>query len=142
VRAQYATDLVVDVSGTLPNAGIASPTRVLDTRPPGGADPHLDHVVHVGPANAVVALQVTTDNYVTGTGWTAVFACNVGFNGTSSMNNTANAIASNLVLVPTDASGNVCVRSYQPTDLVVDPLGTLPGAAIHSPDRILDTRRR
>jgi hypothetical protein len=141
VRAQHATDLVVDVSGTLANTGITSPTRVLDTRPPGGANPQIDHVVHVGPANTVVALQVTTDNYVTGVGWTAAYACAAGYTGTSSLNNTANPVASNLVLAPTDAGGNVCVRSYQPTDLVVDLLGTLPGAAIHSPDRILDTRR-
>ena len=140
VRSQFATDLVVDVSGTLPASAIASPRRVLDTRPPGGANPQVERVVNVGPANAVVALQVTTDNYVTGTGWTAVYNCAVGYMGTSSLNNTGNAIASNLVIVPTDASGNVCVRSLQPTDVVVDLLGTLPGAAIHSPERILDTR--
>jgi hypothetical protein len=140
VRAQHATDLVVDVSGTLPGSAIASPTRVLDSRPPGGSSPATARTVHVGPANAVAVLQVTTDNYDTGTGWTSVFACATGFEGTSSLNNTANPIASNLVIVPTDASGNVCVTSYQPTDLIVDLLGTIANSQIHSPVRILDTR--
>lgn len=140
VRAQHATDLAVDVSGTLAGASITTPQRVLDTRLPAGSAPATERVVHVGPASTVVAVQLTTDNYATGSGWTAAFACATGYQNTSSLNNTADPVASNLAIVPTDANGNICVRSYQPTDLVVDLLGTLPGAQIQSPVRIFDTR--
>jgi hypothetical protein len=144
VRAQHATQLVVDVSGTLGAAVIHSPIRVLDTRPvPGGPSaptPANDRTVHVGPPNAVVVLQLTTDNYSTGTGWTDVFACAAGFTGASSLNNTDNPIASNLVIATTDGNGNVCVKSYRPTDLVVDLAGTLTDARIGNPTRVFDTR--
>jgi glucose/arabinose dehydrogenase len=140
VRAQSDTDLIVDVAGTLDRADVHGPQRVLDTRVPGSSTVASSRQVHVGPANAVVVLQVTTDDYVTGTGWTAVFSCAAGSAGTSSLNNTANPIASNLVIVPTDAGGNVCVSSYQPTDLIVDLAGTLGNAQIHSPTRIFDSR--
>ena len=140
VRSQFDTDLVVDVAGTLDRTSVASPTRVLDSRVPASA-PATDRRVHVGPANAVAVVQVTTDNYTGGTGWTAVYACAAGFTGTSSLNNTANPIASNLAIVPTDANGDVCVRSLFATDLVVDFAGTLGNAQIHSPNRIFDSRR-
>ena len=141
VRSQFDTDLVVDVAGTLDRTSVTSPTRVLDTRVP-TSSPATDRRVHVGPANAIAVVQVTTDNYTGGTGWTAAYAYATGFTGTSSLNNTANPIASNLAIVPTDANGDVCVRSLFATDLVVDFAGTLGNAQIHSPNRIFDSRVR
>ncbi len=98
--------------------------------------------MHTGVKNAVVVAQLTTDNYQGGTGWTAAYGCADGFRGTSSTNNTDNPIASNLVIVPTDANGDFCVISYRPTDLIVDLAGSLPGAAIGTANRVLDTRRQ
>src|SRR3954454_374760 len=104
----------------------------------GGRSQHF--VVSTGLPSTNVVLQLTTDNYETGTGWTAAYACAAGFKGTSSSNNNDTPIASNLVIVPTDVNGDVCVQAYRPTDLIVDLAGSLPGAAIHTPDRVLDTR--
>jgi len=159
VHSQLPTDIIVDVVGTLTNANIVAPTRVLDTRycglviPPAGGDggppvchapftwPTVsDYVVHTGISNSIVAAQITTDYYVGGVGYTSVFACADGFRGTSSLNNTGNQLASNLVIVPTDADGDFCVQSEHPTDLIVDLIGTLGGADIQTPTRILDTR--
>ena len=100
----------------------------------GGRSQHF--VVNTGLPNTNVVLQLTTDNYETGTGWTAAYACAAGFKGTSSSNNNDNPIASNLVIVPTDVNGDVCVESYRATDLIVDLAGSLPGATIHTPERV------
>lgn len=141
IKSLYPSDHVVDVLGTIGDASIHSPDRVFDSRRPGIAPGATPGAVNVGIPNAVAVLQVTTDNYVGGSGWTAVFGCQEGFHGTSSLNNTTNPIASNLVIVPTDANGNVCLQSYRPTDVIVDVIGTLTNSAIHTPDRILDTRK-
>ena len=139
VRRQFDTDLVVDVAGTLDRR--PSPARRGCSTRAAGLRSGDDRRVHVGPANAIAVVQLTTDNYTGGTGWTAVYACAAGFTGTSSLNNSANPVASNLAIVPTDASGDVCVRSLFATDLVVDFAGTLGNAQIHSPTRIFDSRR-
>lgn len=99
-----------------------------------------DFRVHVGPINAVVVAQLTTDNYTGGSGWTAAFSCATGYQGTSSLNNNASPVASNLVIVPSDANGDICVKALYPTDLIVDVSGTLGASDIHTPIRVLDTR--
>jgi hypothetical protein len=62
-----------------------------------------------------------------------VFGCRDGFHGTSSLNNTNNPVASNLVIVPTDDTGSVCLQSYRPIDVIVDVIGTLTNSSIHTP---------
>lgn len=143
VRSQAPTDLVVDLVGTLAGAPIGIPTRVFDSRtaePMGSIPTTTSTTVHIGPADTAVVLQVTTDNFVTGDGWTSVFTCSVGYHDTSSINNAGSPIASNLVMVPTDADGDVCVSSQHPSDIIVDLLGTLGSSDIHSPLRLMDTR--
>ena len=139
VKSQAVTDLIVDLVGTLANTStIAAPQRVLDTRIVGSRAKQFN--VHVGHPNSVVVVQVTTDNYDTGTGYTSVYACATGFQNTSTLNNTGNPVASNLAMVPTDANGDICIDAQHATDLIVDLLGTISDANIHSPVRVLDTR--
>ena len=143
VRSQAPTDLVIDLVGTLSGASIGAPTRVFDSRTSraaGSLPTTTRTTVHVGPANTAVVLQVTTDNFVTGDGWTSVSACADGYHDTSSINNVGSPVASNLVMVPTDADGDVCVSSQHPSDIIVDLIGTLASADIHAPSRLMDTR--
>ena len=63
--------------------------------------PATDFVVNTGLASSAVVVQLTTDNYASGDGWTAAYACDTGFHNTSSLNNTASSVASNLVIVQT-----------------------------------------
>ncbi|MCU1368229.1 MAG: hypothetical protein JWN39_3868 [Ilumatobacteraceae bacterium] len=143
VRSQAPTDLVVDSTGTLSGASIGAPTRVFDSRTVRAAGllpTTMRTTVHIGPANTAVVLQVTTDNFVTGDGWTSVFTCATGYHDTSSINNVGSPVASNLVMVPTDAHGDVCVSSQHPSDIIVDLIGTLASADIHAPSRLMDTR--
>ena len=141
IKSQYPSDHIVDVVGTISNAAasIHTPNRVFDSRT-GSPPASTPEVVNVGIPNAVVVVQVTTDNYTSGTGWTAVYGCADGFHGTSSLNNTDNPVASNLVIVPTDGAGRICLQSLKPTDVIVDVIGTLTNSTIHTPNRILDTR--
>src|ERR1700709_2297492 len=92
--------------------------------------PATDFVVNTGLASSAVVVQLTTDNYTSGDGWTAAYACDTGFHNTSSLNNTASSVASNLVIVQTNTSGQFCVKAYKSTDLIVDLLGTVGGASI------------
>ena len=112
VNSYRSTDLIVDLAGTCPARPSAPPT-VCSTPAPGPAlAAGVDRMVHLGPANAAVVAQFTTDNYGNGgTGWTAVFACAAGFQGTSSLNNKADPIASNLVIAPTDATATCACES-------------------------------
>src|ERR1700710_945435 len=87
--------------------------------------PATDFVVNTGLASSAVVVQLTTDNYTSGDGWTAAYACDTGFHNTSSLNNTASSVASNLVIVQTNPSGQFCVKAYKSTDLIVDLLGTV-----------------
>jgi len=139
VVTQAPSDVIVDLVGTLPDAIASTPTRMYDSRlTPGLA---TDYQVHVSDRQSIVVMQLTTDNYSGGSGWTSVRRCDIPTIATSNLNNVNSPIASNLVVFTTDAHGDICVRSQNPTDIVLDFIGTLPNAQVMAPQRVLDTRQ-
>src|SRR5262249_16910090 len=143
-------DLVVDLSGWFTGStDIAGtpPNRILDTRTTG--DPlraGIERRVHVGgttniPANAAfVAVNLTVDSPASD-GWVGAYAC--GDPTTSStMNFNAGETVANLALVAV-ANGDVCVKSYGTTDLIIDTEGWSGGTGalgVQNGQRLLDTR--
>jgi hypothetical protein len=146
--------VIVDVVAATPAGGYQPvlPTRLLDTRigARGSGPVPADEVVSLrvsgragvpGDATAV-ALNLTATG-ADDTGYVAVWPCGPRPLA-SSANLTRGATVANLVLVPVDANGDVCLQAMDAaTELVVDVQGYVaPGAAFaaQAPVRLLDTR--
>jgi hypothetical protein len=87
------------------------------------------------------------DNYQLGQGWTAVIpGLPLSPASTSNLNNTGSPVASNLAFAAQDPNntfglkGAICFRTQRPTHLIVDVIGSVANASLHTPQRVLDTR--
>ncbi|MCU1392024.1 MAG: N-acetylmuramoyl-L-alanine amidase [Ilumatobacteraceae bacterium] len=136
---QGGADLLVDVSGYFVGASAftsTSPTRLLDTRPPGlgytGTKPAADQTVTVTAVDAAhlattaaVVLNVTGVD-ATATGFVTVYPCGSPRPTASNLNLVAGATTPNLVLVRVGNGGTVCIYTQSGTDFAVDISGSFP----------------
>ena len=134
---------------------ITSPaTRLVDTREGlglpkakllAGQEVRFDVRGKAGVAGdaAAAVLNFTSVNS-TADGWIRAYPCGSPPAGdASNLNPGADRIVANLAVVALDSTGQVCVRSYQSTDLVVDLQGWYPAASEYHAlplTRIADTR--
>ncbi len=94
------------------------------------------------PASGVrgVALNVTAVNPADA-GWLRVWPCGSPEPSTSSVNYAAaGAVEPNAVVVPVDATGEVCVGTMTPTEVVVDVSGWFSSGLESAAGRLVDTR--
>lgn len=159
-----ATHLIVDVAGYFPGVDafipLATPARLLDTRPGGttidggsaggGIRPNGSvQVVQVtGRAGvptgvASVVLNVTVDQPQLA-GFITVFPCGAGIPTASNVNYVAGQIVPNAVVSKLAADGTTCLYNSAATHLIVDISGYFADATmlvpLSTPARILDTR--
>jgi hypothetical protein len=140
------TDLVVDVAGSLPAStymSIDTPQRILDTRAgeptadaqfagdglrPARATLELDVAGRVGvPSGAgAVVLNVTAVDS-RDQGFVTVHPAGTERPNASNLNFAETQTIANTVITRLGADGAVCVFTHNPTHLVVDVLGYLPG---------------
>ena len=94
------------------------------------------------PASGVkgVALNVTAVNPADA-GWLRVWPCGSPEPSTSSVNYAfAGAVEPNAVVVPVDGTGEVCVGTMTPTEVVVDVSGWFSSGLESAAGRLVDTR--
>src|SRR6478752_4137048 len=141
------TPFDVDDAGFQPIA----PRRIADTRlPEAGPQVGPNCVLQVElatagpPADAVaVALTVTSDR-AAAVGYISAYGCGSARTETSVVNPDPKLPSPNLVVVPVDTTGRVCLYTQYATDLIVDVTGWFvpDGARLREmdPQRVLDTR--
>jgi len=155
---QRGADLVVDLAGHLPAgagyAPTASPTRLLDTRDGTGTTAGRlragdTAVVHAGgltappwlPAAAVLNVTATE---VGAPGYVTAWPCDEDRPLASNLNLTPGLTTPNLVIARPSATGDVCLFTTAPTQLVADAAGAVTDPATYRPasvpERVLDTR--
>jgi uncharacterized delta-60 repeat protein len=161
IYASAATNIIVDVNGwSAPNTGYVpiAPVRLFDTRP---LSPHgfinVDkkkygesavlrvQVAGVGslPSSQFGSLNMSiTVTEPTAEGYLTVYPC-----GTrplaSSLNFTAGQTISSSVTTPVSSSGEICIYSSVPTNLIADAFGWFvqgSGVTPVGPTRLVDTR--
>ncbi len=92
---------------------------------------------------AAVALNITSVG-VTNDGWIRAYPCDTKpASLTSNLNPAAGRIVANLVIVPLDSSGAVCLESLTSGDLVIDLQGSYPAGSDYRAipaTRVADTR--
>jgi hypothetical protein len=154
VESLVETDVLVDVSawfGSSAAMGSAS-SRLVDSRVALGTPARLGAgqvlrvpVLGVGgvPGSGVsgVALNVTSVLPVAD-GHMAVWPCGLAKPGTSAVNYRAGGVSPNAVVVPVDATGEVCVESLVETDVLVDVSAWFGSSAAmgSASSRLVDTR--
>jgi hypothetical protein len=122
----------------LPLAAEGSPRTVLPGVPL--RVPVLGRFGVPGSGVAGVALNVTAVDPADA-GWLRVWPCDSPEPGTSSVNYaSAGAVEPNAVVVPVDASGEVCVGTMTATEVVVDVSGWFDSALQSATGRLIDTR--
>ena len=99
-----------------------APSRVLDTRSTGFVAPGA--VVQLLPQGTSVLLGNVTTTGAQAQGWVAVFPCNAGAQGTSTVNFIPGTPAANSVLVDSRLGG-VCALSSTPVHLILDVKGAI-----------------
>ena len=142
--------VVVDVTGWYTGTDditASSPNRLLDTRVTGnpllaGQERRLKVAGTPGISGSasMAALNITVDRPAQA-GWVVAYPCGQPTNG-STVNFSAGEIVANFTLVGL-TSGDVCLKSLQNVQLVVDSFGWSTGAGrlkVQSPQRLLDTR--
>ena len=134
-----------------------TPARVVDTRvgvnaPVGRVSPGCVLPVHLAGLGGVpatgasaVSLNLTVVG-ATGPGFATVYPCANGRPDTSNANYAAGDTVANLVTVPLDGDGNVCVFTTAGADILVDVMGWYGGTTAArfralAPVRLRDTRR-
>ena len=148
------TDLVIDVGGwysvgTGTPYTAVDPVRVLDTRTTaslaGGEERrlHLDGGGQV-PADASAVLLNLTVTDPADAGYVRAYPCGDEAD-TSNVNYVAGQTVANLAAVKLAAGGDVCFRTFAPTQLVVDLAGwygpsATQGLVTADPQRLFDTR--
>jgi hypothetical protein len=141
-----STHLVVDVAGWFGPGDGGVPlqpitaSRIVDTRsavggPKGPMTPGETRVIDPAasgalPAGAHVVLLNVVATQAAAPGFLTVYPCKDGRPSTSSVNYQPGNEATNLVTVPLDADGRICVFSFERTEVVIDLLGAFgaPGA--------------
>ncbi len=151
ISTLVATEVIVDVTGWFDDGLRSAAGRQIDTRDDGGARsvvpgtplrvPVLDRFGVLADGSAVgVALNVTAVN-TSGPGWLRVWPCGLPEPDTSSVNYVAaGAVEPNAVVVPLDATGEVCVSTLVDTEVVVDVSGWFDAGLQAGSGRIVDTR--
>ncbi|MCU1501565.1 MAG: hypothetical protein JWM12_919, partial [Ilumatobacteraceae bacterium] len=142
--------LVADLSGWFTGTNDftgTTPNRVLDTRTTGTPlQPGVETRLRVaGTAGVAAAATIAALNLTVvgppAAGWVVAYPCGTPSNA-STVNFNAGEIVANLTFVAL-AGGDVCLRSYATTDVVVDTYGWSNGAGalkVQSPSRLVDTR--
>ena len=161
--SSQATDLIVDVAGWFEGEAFvgATPQRLVDTRD--GTGGQLGQLVAEAPlvvqatgiSATTAAGSATTVPTTAGTvalnvtvvspdspGFITVYPCDAPRPLASNLNYVAGQVVANGVLAPVSSSGQVCLYSQSPTDIIVDLAGWFPGDAFTgaTPNRLVDTR--
>ncbi|MEM9517506.1 MAG: hypothetical protein AAGA42_21845 [Actinomycetota bacterium] len=125
IRSQRAAvGTIVDFLGVI-DSDAESFERIIDTRRDGGTlQPGREVAVRVGPPNSVFIGTVVSTN-PSNRGWVAAYTNAGGYNGTSTVNSDGVNSVANLVILQTDASGNIHLQSKPNpsglrTDVVID----------------------
>lgn len=147
VRTTQSADVIVDTSGWFTGGLRTGTGRIVDTRLSSRVQPATPLRVKVTGALGVpeagaagVALNVTAVNPVR-PGWLRVWPCGLPEPDTSSVNYSfAGAVEPNAVVVPVDATGEVCVRTLEETDVIVDLTGWFDSGLKTGSGRLVDTR--
>ena len=138
---------------------LASPQRLLDSRPTGGTDDGLFAGIGVRPPGGVLELQVTgragvpadaesvalnvTADVAPEGGFLTVFPCGVSVPNASNLNYGAGDTIANLVIARIGVGGKVCLYNLGATHLIADVTGYFPIGAFNpldQPRRLLDSR--
>jgi len=146
VLSQSPAHLIVDVGGYFPAASTyqpLDPARLLDTRTSGSTVDDQFHGAGLAPANSVVDVQVTgrggvatgaaavvlnvTVTETTAPGFVTVYPCGITRPLASNLNYTVGTTAANAIIVQVGAGGTVCLFNSNPTQLIADVVGYLPG---------------
>jgi hypothetical protein len=154
VSTMTATEVLVDVSGWFDTGLQFAAGRLADTR----GDASVQTVVpgtplrvpvagqqgvarlDATPAPMGVALNVTAVG-PTGPGYLRVWPCGSPEPETSSVNYMArNAIEPNAVIAPVDETGEICVSTMTPTEVLVDVSGWFDAGVRAATGRLVDTR--
>ncbi|MEP6296599.1 MAG: hypothetical protein ABJ382_04685 [Ilumatobacter sp.] len=160
VFSSATTDVLIDVTGTLPADGFTSlpePRRLLDTRPFGqtvdGSDqavgslsPSATYQLRVAgragvPADASAAVVSVAAADPSGIGYVTVWAC-----GTqpvaSNLNYSPGRATANVVAAQLSPSGTLCIFASTRTEVIVDVAGSLDAATFTplTPTRLVDSR--
>lgn len=153
---------IIDVAGYFPDGTyvpLATPTRLLDTRPgqttddgqfagqgirPAGSTLTLDIAGRAGiPADAAaVVMNVTVTEPAAG-GFATMFPCETGQPTASNLNYSAGQTIPNLVVAKIGSGGQVCLFTLAAAHYIVDVAGYFPAGTfdpLNAPARILDTR--
>ncbi|MDJ0770945.1 MAG: hypothetical protein QNJ12_19285 [Ilumatobacter sp.] len=148
VTTHATTDVVVDALGALVGGGssIDDPVRLVDTRIGLGAQAARIAAgglvrFDTGAAGSAAVLNVTVVD-PSSAGHVTAFPCDRPLPTASNANYGPGDVAANLVVVRSDAGGDVCLSTYSPSHLVVDGTGSLgDGFTVAlAPERVLDTR--
>lgn len=144
-------------SGYVP---LATPTRILDTRPDGatadgqfaqgGQRPTTSTLALTVagradvPADAVAVVLNVTVTTANGPGFITAYPCGAAQPTASNLNYIAGRNIPNLVVAKLGTGGQVCLYNTEPVHLIVDVTGYFPGADSYAPlvapARLLDTR--
>ncbi len=135
VFAFAATHLVVDIAGWFGTADGGVPlqpitaTRLMDTRTGTALVPGetrtIDPSAITGlPTGAHDLLLNVVATQAAAPGFLSVYPCKDGRPATSSVNYAPGNEATNLVTVPVDGDGRICIYAFERTHVVIDLLGT------------------
>ena len=154
VSTMTPTEVLVDLSGWFDTGLQFAAGRLVDTRGDAAAQTVVPgetlRVPVVGqhgvarldavPAPTGVALNVTAVG-PTGPGFLRVWPCASPEPSTSAVNYMSRgAIEPNAVVVPVDASGEVCISTLTPTEVLVDVSGWFDAGLRSAAGRLVDTR--
>lgn len=126
------THLVVDIAGFFTDAADYAPLvpqRVFDTRTePDGKLPATSHyeVQIAEPGELVAAVLNVTVTQPDGPGFITAYACDQDLPLASNLNFVAGQTVPNMVVVPVDADGRVCLYTSATTHLLADINGVFP----------------
>ena len=151
VYQSTAAHVIVDVNGSFnATSGFIAlaPGRAIDTRSAGITAPNTERVVSLGaiagaPLGPFVAVVNFTLLGVGASGQARLYTCGTTPPTHSSRNIVAGRVQSMMMVVNTDASGNVCVRTTQSAHVLVDLFGAFTADADIHPipvHRAVDTR--
>jgi hypothetical protein len=146
VSSRVGTDVVVDLSGWFESGLRPGLGRLVDTRERKRVRAGVPLRVPVAGVSGVpvsgavgVALNVAVVSPVDA-GWLRVWPCGSAEPVTAAVNYGAGEVVSNSVVVPVDATGEVCVSSRVGTDVVVDLSGWFESGLRPGLGRLVDTR--
>jgi len=147
IRTTEPTEVVVDTSGWFTGGLRTASGRVIDTRQSSPVQPDSPLRVKVVGTHGVpesgaagVSLNVTAVNPVAA-GWFRVWPCGLPEPDTSSVNySQAGAVEPNAVVVPLDETGEVCIRTLEQSDVIVDLTGWFDSGLQLGSGRLVDTR--